>query len=599
MGNWGRTRRGGARRILIGAAALAVVATGLVTSPAQAAAGDDCGGADTPPAHHVNNNGTMCAGSLDEPAVSSTPEPWGYTTHRYEDAYTFSYTDGDSVRIESSLPACTVTEPSGSFIAEGNAPLAPLAVKARRTAAEDGTPAGPCPSQPTDYWLRVYVTPNDRPAVSPDYVQTTGQRGDTFTFRISGTDPDGNLSALGFRYGDSDNYEWKTQPLPSGSWSTEITKQFYNDRVLRFYARDSRGALSPASAPFLIDVGHDDCGLGRDAVVEAVTLPLHCSNWLEDASDIDSFTFTPSPGVRPKATVTTGYLQGYELRLTSPSGTMYSTSDQGDPDLYGTTEPGVWRVDVRGDGDSMGYLIDIVEVGPIGSPTLTVSAPAQAHQGDYYAFNMTGVDPNGQTLSYRVDWGNGSQSIWPIYGRAASGETVTGYRRFMYLTPAQWTATVTVTNSDGLTDTATFTVEVVPHDDCGLGNPDYDAPGGTSGLSVMPSPCDGTLGYYLPLWEEETLDAVDAFRSPVSCLAFQACKVKVTLITDPGLSATVSLTDGVTRQSSFCGFYGCTTSVSSLGPTLAGAPRIAVEISAGKGGYRLVVEKVPLTDGVV
>jgi hypothetical protein len=449
MGNWGWGRSGRARRLLIGAAAVAVMATGLVTQPASAAGGEDCGGADTPPAHHLNNNGRMCDGSLDEPAVSSTPEPVGYITHRYEDAYTFSYTDGDSVHIESSLPACTVTEPSGTFIANGDAALAPLAVKGRRTANEDGSPAGPCPAQPGSYWVAVSVTANDRPAVSPDYVQTSGQPGDTFTFRISGTDPDGNLRALGFRYGDSDNYEWSNHPSPlgTGSWSTEISKTFYNDQVIRFYARDSQGALSPASAPFVIDVGQNDCGLGRDAGVESVTLPVHCNNWLDGASDVDSFTFTPTPGQRPKATVTAGYLQGYELKLTSPSGEVFSTSDQGDPDLYGTTEPGVWRVDVRGDGDVMGYLLDIVEVGPAAGPTLTISAPPQALQGDYYAFEMTGVDPNGETLSYRVDWGNGSQSIWPIYGRARSGETVTGYRRFMYPTPTQWTATVTVTTA--------------------------------------------------------------------------------------------------------------------------------------------------------
>jgi hypothetical protein len=108
------------------------------------------------------------------------------------------------------------------------------------------------------------------------------------------------------------------------------------------------------------------------------------------------------------------------------------------------------------------------------------------------------------------------------------------------------------------------------------------------------------LGYYLPLWGDDVLDAVDAFLSPVSCDGIQACKVKVTLITDPGLSATVSIDDGLTNRSSFCD-YGCTTSVATLGPGYPGSrpPRIAVEVNGGKGGYRLVAEAVPLTDGII
>lgn len=585
---------------------LAVLAATLLSGgvtlapPARATTGGDCGGADTPPARHLAD-GEECAGSMNEPATSSTTMLSGYIEHRYRDAYTFDHTDGDEVRVQYSGPACSEASPATPFIATGSGP-SPVAITARRTANSDGTRAGPCPEQPGGYTIRVSVIPNDRPAVSLGAVQTQGQPGDTYTFTVSGTDPDADLTALGVRFGDSDNYDWKTQLLGSGSWSTTFSYQFFSDQVLRFYARDNHGALSPPSAAVFVDVGQNDCGLGRDAVVEAVSLPLRCEGWLDGASDIDTFTFTPSPGMRPRARVTTGPLQGYTLTLTSPSGVSWGTSDAEDPDLYGgAAEAGEWRASVQGDGDVMGYVLDITEVGPAAPPTLVVDAPPIAYQGDYYAFVMTGYDPNGQALSFDVDWGNGSHAIWPTYGRAASGEPVTGYRRFMWATPATWTVTVTVRNTEGLTATATFTVTVRPHNDCGIGDPDYDAPPTASGSVAMPATCDGALGYYLPIWEEDVLDSADVFQSPLRCLVSEACKVRVTLITEPGLAAAVTLDNVVSQHTSTCGGGGCTTAVETLGPTYPGTgyPRISITLSGGKGAYRLKVEKVPITAGLV
>ena len=584
---------------MLAVAAGVLLTGGMTVAPkAEAATGGDCGGADTPPARHLAA-GEECAGSLDEPATSSEPRPVGYIEHRYADAFTFSHTDGDAVRVAYEGPGCSESSPSGNFIANGSGP-SPVAVTARRTANPDGTRAGPCPDQPGSYSIRISVTPNDRPAVGLEATQTEGQPGDTYTFTISGTDPDGNLTALGVRFGESDNYDWKSQLLASGSWSTSFSYSFFSDQVLYFYARDSFGALSPPSPPVFVYVGQNDCGLGRDAGVEAVGLPLRCSGWLDGAADVDTFTFTPAPGKRARARVTTGHLQGYTLTLTSPSGETTATSDQGDPDVYGTTESGVWRASVQGDGDVMGYLLDITEVGAPAPPTLSISAPSVAHQGDYYAFVMTGQDPNGETLSYEVDWGNGSRSIWPVNGRAASGEPVTGYRRFMYPDPAAWTATVTVRNSEGLTATATFTVTVRPHDDCGLGSPAYDAPPTASGSVAMPPSCDGTLGFYLPIWEEDVLDWADVYQSPLRCLATDACKLRVTLTTDAGLDATIALDNVISQHRATCGSGGCTATVETLGPTypVAGYPRISVTANGGKGGYRLVVEKVPLTSGL-
>jgi hypothetical protein len=590
-------------RIRIGVVLVAVglVAAGSVTRPAQAVGdGGDCGGPDTPPARHLAS-GETCTGSLDEPHVSTTTELTGLTAYHYEDAYTFDQTDGDRVQVTYDGPTCSSADPSGTSVASTTG-VASLTVTAKRTETPEGAPAGNCPNQPGAYDIRVTVTPNDRPAVQPTSVPQSGGVEETLTFEVSGTDPDGNLTSLGARFGNGPNIEWKTQLVGSSSWSTTFEHTLRADTEATFYARDSFGAVSPASATYPITLVQDDCGLGHDAHQDPVDLPLSCDGYLPDAGDVDSFVLTPSPGMRAKASLQTGFLQGYTMTLTSPTGVLSSVSDQSeDPDLYGTAEAGQWRLDVRGDGDPMHYLLSLTEVGDPAAPSLVIEAPPVTHQGDWYEFWMTGYDPNGQTLRFQVDWGGAVRPIFPVDGRAESGERVLGIRLFVDpVTSAS--ATVTVTNSDGLSSSASFSVTIRLHDDCGYG-PVYDAPGTGSELPALrPEGCSGTVGHVVPDGNlpPQTVDAADGYASPLRCGLVENCKLRATLTTAPGLAASVAVEDGLRQAASSCGAGGCTTTVDLVGPTLgAGPPRVWVRRDAGRGDYTVTIEKLPIEAGLV
>lgn len=583
------------------AAAIAVAVVGLVPVGRVEAVGSgaDCGGGDTPPAHQLTS-GTSCAGSLDEAHSSTGADLNGNTVYNYGDVYTFDHTDGDRVQVAFTGTSCMSHTPSGTYIAAGTGTTV-LDVTARRNATPEGTPIAPCPEQPGDYSVRVTVTPNDRPAVTSATVPASGQYGETIQFEVSGTDPDGNLRSLGVRYGGpSQSIQWQDQLIASASWTTTFDHPMYYDVDVTFFARDSLGAISPASATYHVALIQDDCGWGTDANGQAVTLPFHCEGLWPDISDVDSFTFTLPADRRARVRTLVAYLDSLTVRLTSPSGAVTQTASD---DVITAAEAGTWRLDLLTGGDNLTYEVDIRSIGLAAPPALLLEHSPVTHQGDYFALPMTGFDPNDETLVYRVAWSDGPVVMLPADGsRALSGQTQTAYRRFVSETPTSFSGTVTVTNSEGLSDTEPFSVTVVPHNDCGFGAPTYDAPGSGNNLRTMPPDgiCSASVGHLLPNPLAETPDAADAYISSQTC-SVGDCKLRATLTTSPGLAASVRIDNFLQAAATSCGFGGCTTRVDLLGPSWPANqyPRVIVTADGGKGSYTVRIEKLRITDDLL
>lgn len=583
------------------AAAIAVAVAGLVpTGPVAAAgSGNDCGGGDTPPAHHLTS-GTSCTGSLDEAHTSTTTDLNGNTVYKYADLYDFDHTDGDRVQVMFNGTSCMAVNPSGTYIASGDG-TTPVDVTARRNATPGGTPIAPCPDQPGDYTIGVTVTPNDRPAVTSANVPASGQYGETVEFEVSGSDPDGNLRSLGIRYGGpSQPIEWKNQLIASASWTTTFQIEIRWELDVTFFARDSLDAISPPSTTYHVALVQDDCGWGTDANGQSVTLPFHCAGLWPDISDVDSFTFTLPADRRARVRTLVAYIDSLTVRLTSPSGAVtHNASD----DVITIAEAGTWRLDLLTGGDNLTYEVDVRDIGLQAPPVLVLTHSPITHQGDYFPLPMTGFDPNDETLVYRVVWSDGPAVTMPFDGsRAPSGQTQTAYRRFVSETPSSFSGTVTVTNSDGLSDTEPFSVTVAPHNDCGFGTPVYDAPDAGTNLRTTPPSgiCTATVGYLLPNPLAETRDAADAYISSEKC-SVGDCKLRATLTTAPGLAATVRIDNFLQAAATSCGHGGCTTSVELLGPSwpASGYPRVLVTADGGKGVYTLQIEKLRISDDLL
>lgn len=561
----------------------------LPAAPARAGGpGGDCGGDDTPPAFLLTP-GVDCAGSFAGESYG-TSHHGGGVDHVYSDRFEVAHTDGDEVTITlTGDAACVTTTPSAPLIARGDGRTT-VDVRGIRTHDTAGVPEAPCPAAPGGYTIRADVVPNDRPAVTVD-APAGGESGEVVTITASGTDADGDLVALGLSSGDG--VEWKDAPGPSAAWSTSFTHTVTRDVELTVYARDEHGAVMNAPS-FALDMYQSECGGIDDADGEHVTLPVSCQPRMHGV-EVDVFTFTVASGRR--ARVVTDYPEhwGYRASLTSPSGAVQDATDL---PLFSTDEAGVWTYRIRGDGDTVDYRLGITEVGPPSPPVLVdVAAGSVAMKGDAFPVAMRAVDPNGETIRYTIGWDGVSYGGWPGDGRAASGTTVTGYRRFLGPETTS-TAVVTATNEEGLSDSETFTVTIRPQDDCGFGA-DYDAPATASGADRRTLPaatsCTGFVGHLLPRWEPNPVDAADWYSSPHTCLIGETCKLRVTLTTTAGLSATVLIDNYVLGQhSSSCGSAGCTTTVETLGATYPHPeyPRIGVRRDAGKGEYTLRVEKV-------
>lgn len=587
-----RSYRGPRGHLFTASLALMLLAISLSFSPQAAlGSGEDCGGPDTPPARHLANSET-CDGSLDEAPSYTVPELDGYyNSGYYDDLYSYDQTDGDRVVVTLSGSGCIWSEPAGTFTANSTA-TEDLKIRGRHTVPVSGG-GSPCPDPPGSYSIRVVVTPNDRPTATATSVPIDGHPGETLTYEVSGTDPDGNLKSLGIRYGRGAAIEWKSQLVASSSWSTSFQYNLYGETEVTFFARDTFDAVSLPSPTYTVHLVGDDCGWGFDVAVENVALPFTCSAWVApfNGDSSDSFTFTPGAGKRAKIAVAHGQEQGHMLTLTSPSGIVTTSGFQ---EMYGSTESGLWRVDMTSDGDSLPYIITITEVGAPAAPSLSLSGAPNTHQGDWYSLPMLATDPNGERLTYHVDWGDGSGAYWPLDGTAASGQTITALRRFLWNTTST-IVSVTVRNTEGLSTTMTYPLSIRLHNDCGLG-PFYDAPSAPPFVTLASS-CVGTIGHLLPeMVPNPPVDVVDIFRSPQRCSSVD-CKIRATLTTEPGIQAEIGIEHlpGVFLTSS-CSQDGCTSSVDA--PLLSYPnneyPRIRVRRSSGKGGYILSVQKLTL-----
>lgn len=355
----------------------------------------------------------------------------------------------------------------------------------------------PCTSQyawnnwpPRNYRLDVTVIPNNRPALSvtgPDTVIP----GDTYSWTLNANDGDSNLSRVGADFGYGTN--WKS--VSGRTSSTTWTSKFEWPGQIKFTGRDSYGAEEYLH--HYVTLKENDCGTGDDIDTLYVAFPYSCARahtWPNISDYSDTFEFDV-PSDTSRIYVTASPVSGWPsttLSLVDPSGTTVVNRVPGP--VFAAASPGRWKLNVFGGNGS--YSLLIKPTGPQAPPvfTLTSSKPS-VHQGNPITFTMNGTDPNGQRITYSLDWGDGTAN--GIY-TVESGKVHSVSHRYTTSTTSA-TITARATNEEGLSSLQSITIGITPHNDCVFGA-GYDAPDARTGSPLLePAPsCSGELGYFHP-----------------------------------------------------------------------------------------------------
>lgn len=587
-----------------------------VSAPAYAAApGADCGTPnDTPPAIFISN-WSSCSGTHNgEPLVEYfRRDKYGFAataddvvTISYSGSCPFTYWSAEGTRWEWNYQTASFLAPKhGTSDATYEDPqFYDLDVVTNdypndywNTCAESG--------QSTDYSIGVGVTPNTRPTVAFVDRPVSALPDVPFTVTVSGADPEDALQKAHLRV-ISPGFPTRNLVAPfDGSHRATFTLSLNGAATLEARADDQYNALS-ATVPHNVALSQDDCGSGADAVSTSVPFASSCRGYLfpgAPGDDLDTYTFETAAGldriaieaVRATHTLTT------EVAVTSPSGVVTS----GVPPLFLDAEAGTWQVSVARTGTTYGhYDLSTRAIGSPAPPSVAVTAsPPDPHQWDPMTLLVSADDPNGEWVSYRVDWGDGTPlTTHPTTGFVPSGPG--GQLSHTYAaTTAARTVTVTATNQEGQSASTTTTITVRAPDDACVGaiGPAMDAPEEafypwTAAQQArfsgrVPRDCRGELGYVLGpnAWGQPGFaDAADAYTFSV-CAGEAVCPGSATAV-NAGRTVEVRVaTASALRALVSVGVKGVNTSSAML---TSGSPVTFRFVAVPEVEYRVRLERL-------
>jgi outer membrane protein assembly factor BamB len=140
-------------------------------------------------------------------------------------------------------------------------------------------------------------------------------------------------------------------------------------------------------------------------------------NWHFDTGD----SILSSPAVDKNGVIYVGSMDGYLYAL-NPDGTLkwkFLASDDGIQSSVAIAEDGTIYIAAyfkpSGGQGSYTYLyaLEVIENEPPDKPTIT--GRLKGNPGKSYAYTFNAVDPDGDNVSYYIDWGDGTSDGWTDY----------------------------------------------------------------------------------------------------------------------------------------------------------------------------------------
>ena len=279
---------------------------------------------------------------------------------------------------------------------------------------------------------------------------STGTVGSSYSFTATAQDPQLDSVMYGFDWNNDGVIDEWTAPVASGiSSSVSHSWNSIGNYTFKTYAKDSQGAVS-------------------DLFSSSISIAAAPSNPVNSAPTDPTVTITGNAVNAPVA---------FSALSTDPDGdqiaygfdwnndgivdewTNYVNSGTSAGLSHTWTAPGSYTVGVFArdafDHQSSGVSqpVTIVLAGggaPDGAPnTPTVAGPSTGTVGASYSFTATSIDPEGDTISYGFNWGDGTaDSVSPV----ASGTSLA--RSHAWTNPGTYTLSVFATDAHDVTSIA-------------------------------------------------------------------------------------------------------------------------------------------------
>ena len=280
---------------------------------------------------------------------------------------------------------------------------------------------------------------------------TTSTEGstETYTFGVTDVDAGDTFEVTALTCGDDAVQSGTTVVTATGGSFDCLFKDGPSTPSVVLFVEDASGALSNIKS---IEV---------DVANVAPTVTLNGANAVDEGST-HLYTFT----VTDPGTDTWDYVAGYPtcgLKGTLVPGSLHTTAAGGDfqctfPDgvVTTTTEVAVKVVDEDGGSDTDSEKVIIVAIANV-DPIVTAPADQVADEATEGTFDLGSFTDPGADAPWAVvvAWGDSSSANF-----AASAAGSLGTDTHTYADDGVYTVTVTVTDKDGASDSATFTITV-------------------------------------------------------------------------------------------------------------------------------------------
>ena len=275
-------------------------------------------------------------------------------------------------------------------------------------------------------------TPNKVPTVSLTANPKTGEAALEVTFTATSNDPDGDSLTISWDFGDGQTEQGQTQ--------RKHTYQNSGVYTVKVDVSDGKGGTASDSTQITVTAKNNDPEVTLTADKTSGIAPLTV-NFTANASDVDNDNLTFS----------WDFGDGEDLDNQSTEGVEKKQNHT--YDKAGTYTAKVTVSDDKGNSASDSVEITVESQPSNKPPTVSLSAtPTSGEASLNVEFTANGNDPDGDTLTYSWDFGDGNKT------GSKSKET------HIYNNAGTFTAKVTVSDGKGgsATDSTEITVKAVP-----------------------------------------------------------------------------------------------------------------------------------------
>jgi hypothetical protein len=321
---------------------------------------------------------------------------------------------------------------------------------------------------------------------------TSGKTGTSYTYRVKTTDPDGDTIVYTIDWGDGTSYTTGskssgTTAYPGHTWTQAGTY------AVKVRATDSKGNVSAWSSTLTVQI-------------VAALQPSVISNSAPTTPSVPSGTTSGLTSTEYQYSAMTSDPDADKLLYTFEWGDgMSSTTGQLNSGVTGSAshtwmQQGTYAVKVQAT-DSKGNVSALspslsVTIATPNQPPLTPAAPSGTvggETGTSYACSVETTDPDGDSIAYTIDWGDGTSSTTELLD---SG--VTASVSHAWTQPGAYTLQVKATDSKGAVSalSSALSVNVI--------NQPQAAPATSAPSTPAAAPAQGTSAAVTPTVETPT-----------------------------------------------------------------------------------------------